>query len=114
MPVVAAVARPLPPLVVRCPLLLPAVAVVAGAWGAARLPFLPVPLLVALLAAGLGWGRRLGVALAWLAVGLLWAEVHWVTPRTALLAVDRSRPVTMTGEVAGCWSAEEEGTSAWL
>ena len=106
--------RPTPPLAVRAPLLLPALAVVGAAWMAARLPWLPVPLLAALGAGGLALGRRAGALIVWAALGLLWAQVRWVGPREAFLALRRERPVTLTGEVAGCWAADEDGHSAWL
>jgi len=105
---------PLPPLSVRCPLLLPALAAAAGAWTAARLTSAPVELLVVLVAAGVALRGRTGLTVAWLAAGLLWAQVRWVTPQQALLAVDRSRPVEIAGDVSGCWSADEEGASVTL
>jgi len=108
-------AAPAPaPLSARAPLLVPAVAVVAAAWSAGRIGLLPVPLIVALGAAGLAWGRRAGPVLAWVAIGLVWAEVDWVGPRQAFLALAPGRPVAIAGDVAGCWSADEDGESAWL
>jgi competence protein ComEC len=90
------------------------VAVVAAAWLAGRIGPLPVPLVVALGAAGLAWGRRAGPILAWVAIGIVWAEVRWVGPRQAFLSIAPGRPVALAGDVAGCWSADEEGESAWL
>ncbi|HXT21662.1 MAG TPA: ComEC/Rec2 family competence protein, partial [Thermoanaerobaculia bacterium] len=75
---------------------------------------MPVALLVALGAAGIALGRRVGALLVWLAIGALWAEVRWVGPRQAFLALQPSRPVTLAGEVSGCWAEDEDGTSAWL
>ncbi|HEV8631549.1 MAG TPA: DNA internalization-related competence protein ComEC/Rec2 [Thermoanaerobaculia bacterium] len=106
--------RALPPLSDRCPLLLPAILVVAGAWEAARLSWLPVPLLVALGCAGLALGRRAGVAIAWLALGLVWAEVRWVGPGRSFAAVEPGKPVTLGGDVVGCWAADDDGASATL
>ena len=103
-----------PPLAVRAPLLVPAMVVVAAAWLASRCVWLPVPLVVVLGAGGLALGRRAGTLIAWAALGLLWAQVRWVAPREAFLALKPSRPVTLSGEVAGCWAADEEGESAWL
>jgi competence protein ComEC len=88
--------------------------VVAAAWLAARMSCMPVPLVVALGAAGLALGRRAGSLIAWAALGLLWAEVRWVGPREAFLALRSGRPVTLSGEVAGCWTDDEDGQSAWL
>jgi len=105
---------PTPPLSVRAPLLLPALVVVAAAWLAARVSWMPVPLVVALGAAGLALGRRTGALIAWAALGLLWAEVRWVGPREAFLDLRPGRPVTLSGEVAGCWADDEDGQSAWL
>lgn len=84
--------------------------VVAAACLAARLSWLPVPLVVALGALG----RRAGTLIVWAALGLLWAQVRWVGPREAFLALKPSRPMTLSGEVAGCWTADEDGESAWL
>jgi competence protein ComEC len=103
-----------PPLSVRAPLLLPALCVVAAAWMASRCVWLPVPLVVALGVSGLALGRRAGTLIVWAALGLLWAEVRWVGPREAFLALRPGRPVTLSGEVAGCWVADEEGESVWL
>ena len=105
---------PAPSLAARAPLLLPAIVVVSAAWLAARLSSLPVPLVVALGAAGLALGRRAGSLIVWAALGLLWAEVQWVGPREAFLQLRPGRPVTLAGEVAGCWTADEDGESAWL
>ena len=88
--------------------------VVAAAWLAARMPWLPVPLVVALGAAGLALGRRAGSLVVWAAIGLSWAEVRWVGPREAFLELKPGRPVTLAGEVAGCWAVDEDGESAWL
>lgn len=81
---------------------------------AGRLSWLPVPLLVALAAAGMALGRRSGRAIAWLALGMLWGDVRWVAPREAFLSLSPARPVALAGAVAGCWEAGEEGESAWL
>lgn len=105
---------PAPPLAVRAPLLLPALAVVASAWVAAHASWLPVPLVVALGAAGLALGRRAGALIVWAALGLLWAEVRWVGPREAFQQLRPGRPVTLSGEIAGCWAGDEDGESAWL
>jgi competence protein ComEC len=95
-------------------MLVPALAMVGGAWVAARAAWLPIPLLVALLAAGTALGRKWGSALVWLAFGLLWAEVRWVSPQAVFAALATGRPVSLAGEVAGCWSPDEDGASAWL
>jgi competence protein ComEC len=105
---------PTPPLSVRAPLLVPAMLVVAAAWLAVRMPWLPVPLVVALGAAGLALGRRLGSLIVWAALGLLWAQVRWAGPRESFLVLQPGRPVTLSGDVAGCWAADEGGESAWL
>ncbi len=89
-------------------------AVVFAAWATARFPSSSIALLVALGAAGLALGRRVGALLVWLALGAIWAQVRWVGPRQAFLALDPARPVTLAGEVAGCWAVDEDGLAAWL
>ena len=89
-------------------------AVVFAAWATARFPSSSIALLVALGAAGLALGRRVGALLVWLALGATWAQVRWVGPRQAFLALDPARPVTLAGEVAGCWAVDEDGLAAWL
>jgi competence protein ComEC len=95
------------------PMLLPAAAFAAGTLLVFRASYLPVLLLLALLAlAGLALGRRTGVCLAFLAFGLLAAVVRLGLPGDPLAAFHRERPVEAVLAVAGHWTPDDEGWSA--
>jgi competence protein ComEC len=94
------------------PLLVPAAALAAGAWlafQAASLPLLPLALLLAL---GLAWGRRAGLALAALAAGALVAAGTHGLPDRLERRIDPDRPAELRARVAGHWLRDDEGWSS--
>lgn len=97
------------------PTLIPAAFLALGAWTAPRLVYISIPLLAALavFALGLGrLGRRAGVAIAFLAFGMIAAVLRLDLPRSSKLGPDRGRPVEALVQVAGHWSGDEGGWSA--
>jgi competence protein ComEC len=96
---------------VRAPLALPAVYALAGTWASRYLIGVSVPGLVALVALLLAFGgRHRSVAL--LPTGLLWGMLFWSPAPDALPGFDASRPVTLEGVTAGCWSPSRDGWEA--
>lgn len=86
----------------RLPAVLPAAGVLVGAALAARASWLPVPLLVALIAAGLafgGGGGGAGRLVAGAGVGLVAAAVQLGLPNDLWRPLDRERPVAVAGRV---------------
>ncbi|HXU31407.1 MAG TPA: ComEC/Rec2 family competence protein, partial [Thermoanaerobaculia bacterium] len=100
--------RTLPP----APLFAPALALAAGALFALFSVRLSVPLLVALMAAGLALRRRFGVLVAAVGAGALVATLFYSLPGRAELGVDSERPVVLSGAIAGHWTADEEDWEA--
>jgi competence protein ComEC len=94
------------------PMLLPAAAFAAGTLLAFQLSSLPIPLLAALALGGLALGRRTGMCLAFLALGLLAAAVRLGLPGDPAAGLSRDRPVEAVLEVAGHWTPDDEGWSA--
>jgi competence protein ComEC len=94
----------------NAPMLLPAAAFATGAFAAFDLTFLPVPLLAALALLGFCWGRRTGVGLACVALGLLAAAVRCDLPVGP--GFESGRPLEAVVRVAGHWTADDEGWSA--
>ncbi|HEY0514026.1 MAG TPA: DNA internalization-related competence protein ComEC/Rec2 [Thermoanaerobaculia bacterium] len=94
------------------PMLLPAAAFAAGTLLAFQVSYLPVSLLAALALAGLALGRRTGVCLACLALGLLAAAVRLDLPGDPAAGVSGDRPVEAVLKVAGHWTPDDEGWSA--
>jgi len=93
-------------------MLLPAAAFAAGTLLAFQASYLPVSLLAILALLSLALGRRAGICLAFLSLGLLAAVVRLdLSPRPA----DRLRlesPVEAVVKIAGHWTADGEGWSA--
>ncbi len=93
-------------------MLLPAAALAVGADLAFRLVWVSVPLLVALAALGVAFGRRAGWCLAAFAIGLAVATVDAGLPEGAPAGLDRGRPVELVARVAGHWARDDEGWTA--
>jgi competence protein ComEC len=93
-------------------MLLPAAAFAAGTLLAFQVSYLPVALLAAVSLLGLCWGRRTGICLAFLGFGLLAATVRLDLPRSPTGWLNRENPVEAVVEVAGHWTADDEGWSA--
>src|SRR5215203_1276672 len=93
----------------NAPMLLPAAAFAAGTLLAFQASYLPVSLLAILALLSLALGRRAGICLAFLSLGLLAAVVRLdLSPRPA----DRLRlesPVEAVVKIAGHWTADGEG-----
>jgi competence protein ComEC len=96
----------------NAPMLLPAAAFAAGTLLAFQVPYLPVPPLAALALLSLALGRRTGTFLAFLSFGLLAAAVRLDLPGSPVSALDRESPVEAVVEVAGHWTADDDGWSA--
>ena len=62
---------------------------------------LPTVWCALLPAAGLALGRRAGVAIAFVALGALNAQLRWIEPREALSALDLRRPVEVVARLSG-------------
>ncbi len=93
-------------------MLLPAAAFAAGTLLAFQVSYLSIPLLAALGLAGLALGRRAGISLAFLAFGLLAAAVRLGLPGDPAASLRRDHPVEAVLQVAGHWTADDEGWSA--
>ena len=94
------------------PMLLPAAAFAAGTLLAFQASYLSVPLLSALALAGLAFGRRSGICLAFLACGTIVAAVRLGLPGDPAASFHRDHPVEAVVQVAGHWIADDEGWSA--
>jgi competence protein ComEC len=93
-------------------MLLPAAAFAAGTLLAFQVSYLSIPLLVVLGLAGLAFGRRAGVCLAFFAFGLLAAAVRLGLPGDPAASLRRDRPVEAVLQVSGHWMPDDEGWSA--
>lgn len=94
------------------PLFAPALALAAGALFALSSVRLSIPLLVALIASGVALRRRFGVLIAAVGAGALVATLFYTLPGRAERGVDSERPVVLNGEIAGHWTADEDGWEA--
>jgi competence protein ComEC len=94
------------------PMLLPAAAFAAGTLLAFQASYLSVPLLSALALAGLAFGRRSGICLAFLACGGIVATVRLGLPGDPAASFRRDHPVEAVVQVAGHWIVDDEGWSA--
>lgn len=97
-------------------MLVPAAAFALGAWAAFHLSFLSLPLLSALSLVSLGWGlglrRRAGIALGFVALGLLAAVVRSGLPERPAGGLVGDMPVEAVVRVSGHWSRDDEGWAA--
>jgi competence protein ComEC len=93
-------------------MLLPAAAFAAGTLLAFQASSLSIPLLAALAFAGLAFGRRSGICLAFLACGGIVAAVRLGLPGDPTAAFRRGHPVEAVVQVAGHWIPDDEGWSA--
>ncbi|HEY0783149.1 MAG TPA: ComEC/Rec2 family competence protein, partial [Thermoanaerobaculia bacterium] len=96
----------------KAPLLLPAAALAAGALLAFELTWLPPLALAALVAAGLVLGRRIGVCLAFAALGALVAGVRLDLPHRPEEGLVVDRPVEAVIETTGHWTPDDDGWQA--
>lgn len=96
-------------------MLVPVVALVAGASLAGPTEIVSIPLATALLALGLTLRRRAGWSVAALALGLLGgaADLGRLPPDRHVFP-DQQRPVALVGHLAGHWSEHEERLSVVL
>lgn len=94
------------------PLFAPALALAAGALFALFSVRLSVPLLVALIVAGLSLRRRFGALVAACGAGALVATLFYDLPGRAERRVEEERPVVLVGSIAGHWTEDEEGWEA--
>jgi competence protein ComEC len=94
------------------PMLLPAAAFATGTLLAFQASYLSIPLLSALALAGLAFGRRRGICLAFLACGAIVATVRLGLPGDPAASFRRDHPVEAVVQVAGHWIADDEGWSA--
>jgi competence protein ComEC len=108
-PPAAGVSGPVAELSARWPAILPAAGILAGAALAARLSWLPVPLLVLLAAAGLALRGSAGGLVAGLAAGLVAATVQLALPGEPWSRLDPDRPVAVTGRVVAYGERSEWG-----
>jgi ComEC/Rec2-related protein len=81
----------------------PAAALAGGSLLAFHLPFLPIPLWIALAVLGLALRRPAGVWLAFFAFGVLAAAVRLGLPERPLAGVDLERPVEAVVRIEGHW-----------
>lgn len=93
-------------------MLLPAAAFAGGTLLAFQVSYLPVSLLAVLALLGLALGRRVGVCLAFLALGLLAAAVRLDLPGGPDAGIDRRKSAEAVVRVAGHWSPDDDGWSA--
>lgn len=102
----------------HAPMLLPAAGFAAGTLFAFQVPYLPIVPLAALSLLFMAWGRRSGIGLAFLGLGMLAAAVRldlsqWSQwPQRPAGAIDLEGPVEALARVAGHWTADDEGWSA--
>jgi len=93
-------------------MLLPAAAFAAGILLAFQASYLPISLLCALALLSLGLGRRVGMCLAFLSLGLLAAVVRLDLPRSPAERLRLESPVEAVVKIAGHWIPDDEGWSA--
>src|SRR5215218_6909398 len=96
----------------KAPMLLPAAAFAAGTLLAFHALYLPVSLLSVLALLSLCLGRRVGMGLAFLSLGLLAAVVRLDLPGGPTGRLSAESPVEAVVEVAGHWIPDDEGWSA--
>ncbi len=93
-------------------MLLPAAALLGGVALAFHLTWLSVPLLAALAALGLAWGRRAGACLAAGAAGMIAATLGAGLPDRPPAGLAPGRPVELVARVAGHWARDDDGWTA--
>jgi competence protein ComEC len=94
------------------PMLLPAAAFAAGTLLAFQVSYLSIPLLAALALAGLAFGRRSGLCLAFLACGGIVAMARLGLPGDPAASFRRDHPVEAVVQVSGHWIPDDAGWSA--
>jgi len=96
----------------NAPMLLPAAAFAAGVLLAFQASYLPVAPLAILALLALALGRRTGTCLAFSSLGLLAAVLRLDLPHGPTESLNLDSPVEAVVQVAGHWTADEEGWSA--
>lgn len=95
------------------PAVIPAAAAFIGALAAHHATWLPWPLLLLLVGLGVAYGRRAGLAVACLGLGLVSALIHGATAGDLEAAgLDPQRPVTAQVRPVGPWREGELGWSS--
>jgi competence protein ComEC len=93
-------------------MLLPAACFAAGILLAFQASYLPISLLCILAVLSLALGRRVGMCLAFLSLGLLAAVVRLDLPRSPAERLSPESPVEAVVKIAGHWTPDDEGWSA--
>src|SRR6185436_928453 len=97
----------------HAPILPPAAAFAAGSLLSLHLPWISLPLWGALALLALTLRRRAGICLAFLAFGVIAADVRLGLPADPLAGFDLGRPIEGTVRISGHWTPEAGEDAGW-